>query len=428
MMTKKPLTNKEWVSKRKIIAAGIIGNILEYYDFALIGFLAVIMGNLFFPSHDPFLSLLGAFGAFAAGMIMRPIGALIFGHIGDRIGRRFALMSSLIMMAFPTFLIGFLPTYNQVGMAAPILLLLLRMIQGLSVGGEYASSIVYLVEQSPQKHQNLYGSFVSVGAKIGMAIGSGFCGILLWYIGDEAMAEWGWRIPFWSSIIIASAGLYLRRNLTDDYIPNEDRTIPSVAILKYHRKEFLQFLTIASSIWIFYYTVFIYLPIWLEWNAGLSKVQAGQINTISIAAAIILIPGMAIIADKIGALHLMKITSILVVGMVFPLFYGMSVGGYWGALVGTIGLVLLLCSFQAPIFASTVNALSHHGYRASFTALILGSAAGIVGGVTPALMTTLTEISGDPFAPAFVIIITSAIGSVAVRSVHLNLIKNDFLR
>ena len=132
-------------SKKKIIAAGIIGNVIEYYDFALIGFLAVMMGNLFFPSTDPFLSLLGSFGAFAAGMIMRPVGALVFGHIGDRVGRRFALMSSLVLMALPTFLIGFLPTYAQIGMMAPILLVALRMIQGLSVGGEYASSIVYLV-------------------------------------------------------------------------------------------------------------------------------------------------------------------------------------------------------------------------------------------------------------------------------------------
>lgn len=404
-------------SKKKIIAAGIIGNVIEYYDFALIGFLAVMMGNLFFPSHDPFLSLLGSFGAFAAGMIMRPVGALIFGHIGDRIGRRFALLGSLMMMALPTFLIGFLPTYAQIGIIAPILLVALRMIQGLSVGGEYASSIVYLVEQSSPNTQNLYGSFVSVGAKIGMALGSGLCGALLWYLGEDAMGEWGWRIPFMASIIIAAAGLYLRRNLHDEYQPSEDKTVPIVAILRHHRREFWQFLTIASAIWIFYYTIFVYLPIWLEKSAHLSKYEAGQINTLSIIVGVIFIPLMAMVADKIGSFRVMRGAALGLALTIYPLMVGMSIGGYWAALAGTVILVIFLCAFQAPIFASTVMALKYHGYRASFTAVILGSAAGIVGGVTPILMTSIEKLSGDPYAPASLIAATSLIGWIALRRV-----------
>lgn len=402
-------------SKKKIIAAGIIGNVIEYYDFALIGFLAVMMGNLFFPSSDPFLSLLGSFGAFAAGMVMRPVGALVFGHIGDRIGRRFALMSSLLMMALPTFLIGFLPTYAQIGIMAPILLVLLRMIQGLSVGGEYASSIVYLVEQSSPNRQNLYGSFVSVGAKIGMALGSGLCGALLWYVGEEAMGEWGWRIPFWASIVIAAAGLYLRRNLADNYVPSEDKTVPIMAILRHHRREFWQFLTVASSIWIFYYTVFVYLPIWLEKSAHLSKAQAGQINTFSIIIGVVFIPLMAMVADKIGSFRVMRMAALGLALGIYPLMVAMSIGGYWMALAGAIVLVIFLCAFQAPIFASTVTALEYHGYRASFTAVILGSAAGIVGGVTPALMTSLEKLCGDPYAPASLIAATSLLGWIVLR-------------
>lgn len=396
--------------KHKIIAAGIIGNVIEYYDFALIGFLAVMMGQLFFPSGDPFLSLLGSFGAFAAGMVMRPVGALVFGHIGDRIGRRFALMSSLALMALPTFLIGFLPTYAQIGIAAPIMLVALRMIQGLSVGGEYASSIVYLVEQSSHGRQNLYGSFVSVGAKIGMALGSGFCGFLLWQLDEEAMMEWGWRIPFWVSILIAAAGLYLRRNLTDDYEPPHDKAVPIVAIVRHHRREFWQFLSVASAIWVFYYTVFVYLPIWLEKSAGLSKAQAGEINTLSIVIGVVFIPLMAMVADRFGSLRVMRHAALGLALGVYPLFYAMSVGGYWGAMAGAAALVVLLCAFQAPIFAATVKALPHHGYRASFTAVILGSAAGIVGGITPAVMTSISKFSTDPYAPSYLIAIASALG------------------
>ena len=390
-------------TKKRIIAAGIIGNVIEYYDFALIGFLAVMMGKLFFPSDDPFLSLLGSFGAFAAGMIMRPVGAAVFGHIGDRVGRRFALMASLMLMALPTFLIGFLPTYAQIGIMAPILLVGLRMIQGLSVGGEYASSIVYLVEQSSPNRQNLYGSFVSVGAKIGMGLGSALCGGLLWYLGEDAMGDWGWRIPFIFSIVIAAAGLYLRRNLTDNYQPHEDKTIPLVAIFRHHKKLFGKFLVVASVIWMVYYTLFIYLPIWLEKSAGLCKADAGSINTISILLGVIFIPTMAMVADKFGSIKVMKIAAFFTAISIFPLLYTMVHGGFYGALAATSLFVVLLCAYQAPIFSAVVHALDHHGHRASFTALILGSAAGIVGGITPALMTSVVELSGDPYSPAYLI-------------------------
>jgi MHS family proline/betaine transporter-like MFS transporter len=401
--------------KQKIIAAGIIGNIIEYYDFALIGFLAVMMGNLFFPSTSPFLSLLGSFGAFAAGMIMRPIGAAVFGHIGDRVGRRYALIASLVLMALPTFLIGFLPTYGQVGIIAPILLVALRMIQGLSVGGEYASSIVYLVEQSSIGRQNLYGAFVSVGAKIGMALGSALCGGLLWYLGEDAMGQWGWRVPFILSIFIAMTGVYLRRDLVDDYRPRKEETIPIVAIFRNYRTEFGRFLVVASVIWMFYYTLFIYLPVWLEHSAGLSKAQSGQINTFSIVMGVVFIPLMAMLADKIGSIRVMKMAALSTAVAIFPLLYGIMHGGFLGALAATSVMVVLLCAYQAPIFAATVQGIDHHGYRASFTALILGSAAGIVGGTTPALMTSLVELSSDPYAPAYLIGILSLIAWSVLR-------------
>lgn len=396
--------------EKRMIVAGIIGNIIEYYDFALIGFLAVIMGRLFFPSHDPFLSLLGSFGAFAAGMIMRPLGALVFGHLGDKIGRRFALMSSLALMALPTFFISILPTYSQIGIMAPLLLVILRMIQGLSVGGEYASSIVYLVEQSPPQHHNLYGAFVSVGAKIGMVLGSGVCGLLLWSLGEESMSTWGWRIPFALSIVIAMAGLYLRRSLVDDYQPPHDKRVPIVEIWHHHRKIFLRYLVIASSIWLFYYTLFVYLPVWLEGSAHLTKVQASRINTISIVMGAIFIPVMAMVADRWGGLKVMRYAGSFLALGAYPLFYVMSLGDETMAIYGAIIMAILLSAFQAPIFATTVYKLSYHGYRATFTAVILGSAAGIVGGMAPAVMSIAVEWSGNIFAPAYLVTMAAIVG------------------
>ncbi len=283
------------------------------------------------------------------------------------------------------------------------------MIQGLSVGGEYASSIVYLVEQSSPNRQNLYGSFVSVGAKIGMALGSALCGGLLWYLGDDAMGEWGWRIPFLLSILIAAIGLYLRQNLTDNYQVHEDKTIPLVEIFKHHKKLFGQFLVVASVIWMFYYTLFIYLPIWLEASAGLSKPEAGNINTLSIILGVIFIPLMAMVADRFGSIRVMRAAAFVSAVTIYPLMYAMIHGGYYGALGAVMAMVILLCAYQAPIFSAVVHALEYHGYRASFTALILGSAAGLVGGITPALMTSLVEFTGNAYAPSYLIMITSLI-------------------
>ena len=399
-------------AKWRIISAGIIGNVIEYYDFAIIGFMAVIMGQLFFPSSDPFLSLLGAFGAFAAGMIMRPIGAIFFGHIGDKISRKYALLVSLLMMTLPTFLIGLLPTYAQVGLIAPVLLVLLRMIQGFSVGGEYASSIVYLVESSPKENQNLYGSFVSLGAKLGMAIGAGFCGLLVAHYGDDVMLEWAWRVPFLVSIVLALFGLYLRRHLEDDYQAEKSKEIPIVEIVRHHRKPFWRYLILASAIWMFYYTLFIYLPIWLQTHAELSKNQASSLNTYSIFLGVLFIPVMAIVADRLGSLRVMRYAAISTAILIIPIFWLMLSKDIVGITIAITVMTVLLCAFQAPIFASTVNAISVTKYRASFTAVILGSAAGIVGGTTPALMTLLTNLTSEPLAPAIMIALFSLIALI----------------
>ncbi|MDD5405407.1 MAG: MFS transporter [Sulfurovaceae bacterium] len=407
------------LAKWRIIAAGIIGNVIEYYDFAIIGFLAVIIGQLFFPSHDPFLSLLGSFGAFAAGMVMRPIGAIFFGHLGDKIGRRYALIGSLVMMALPTFIIGFLPTYAQIGILAPIILIVLRMMQGFSVGGEYASSIVYLVEESPKGHTNLYGSFVSLGAKLGMAIGAGFCGILLGYLGENGMMEWGWRIPFWSSMVLALVGVYLRRHLTDEYIPDESTKIPLLEILRNHRREFWLFLALASAIWILYYTLFVYMPVWLQTYGGFDKATSSYINTYSIILGVVFIPIMAMVADRIGSIMLMRISAIVTAISIIPIFMLMTTQNIYVTLIAISVMSILLCAFQAPVFAATVNAISSHEYRASFTAVILGSAAGIVGGVTPALMTTITKITGQPLSPAFLIAVFAILGWWALRKIEI---------
>src|SRR5262249_15024053 len=154
------------------IIAGIAGNVMEWYDFGVYGYFATVIGSQFFPAKDPTSSLIAAFGVFAAGFLMRPLGSLVFGHLGDKLGRKLALTASVMVMAAPTFLIGFLPTYEQAGLTALALLVVLRLVQGLSVGGEYTTSGVFLVEQSEPQHRGFLGSFVPLGATFGVLLAS----------------------------------------------------------------------------------------------------------------------------------------------------------------------------------------------------------------------------------------------------------------
>ncbi|UCE64060.1 MAG: MFS transporter, partial [Nitrospirota bacterium] len=183
-------------SQGRIILAGLVGNVMEWYDFAVYGFFASVIGHQFFPSDNPTVSLIAAFGAFAAGFLVRPLGGLIFGRIGDLVGRSRALTLSVLTMAIPTVLIGLLPTHQAIGMAAPILLVTLRIIQGLSVGGEYTSSLVFLVENAPQDRRAFNAIWGVWGATAGILLGSGVGALLTNILTASQVGTWGWRLPF----------------------------------------------------------------------------------------------------------------------------------------------------------------------------------------------------------------------------------------
>jgi MHS family proline/betaine transporter-like MFS transporter len=201
---------------RKVIAAGMIGNVLEWYDFAIYGYFASTIGRQFFPHEDPVAQLISAFGVFALGYLMRPVGGALIGQIGDRFGRRVALTFSVAAMAISTFLIGLLPGYSTLGLLAPAALILLRMVQGLSVGGEYTSSMVFLVEHAPEGRRGLMGALAAcgtgVGTLLGSAMGAGFAASM----SEATLEAWGWRIPFLVGLLIGIAGYFLRRHVSDN--------------------------------------------------------------------------------------------------------------------------------------------------------------------------------------------------------------------
>ena len=200
---------------RRVILAGAIGNVLEWYDFAVYGYFAAAIGRAFFPREDPVAQVLAAFGIFAVGFLMRPVGGALLGHIGDKLGRRTALTISVAAMAIPTFLVGVLPGYAVLGVAAPFLLTVLRMIQGLSVGGEYTTSVVFMVEHAPPGRRGMIGAIACCGAIAGILLGSATGAILAQLMPTATLEAWGWRIPFLLGLLVGIAGYFLRRTLVD---------------------------------------------------------------------------------------------------------------------------------------------------------------------------------------------------------------------
>lgn len=193
--------------------AGFIGNVVEWYDFALYGYLAGVIAPVFFPTENPTAGLIATYGIFAAGFLMRPLGAAVFGWFGDRYGRARTMQISVAMMALPTLLLGLLPTYAQVGMVAPVLLVLIRLLQGLSVGGEFSSSATYLVETAPDGRRGLTGSWANIGSMSGSLLGVGAAALVTSLFDPETLANWAWRLPFLGGALLGMTAILMRRNL-----------------------------------------------------------------------------------------------------------------------------------------------------------------------------------------------------------------------
>src|SRR6266700_1272084 len=214
-MSTATLTTPTMAENRKAVIAGTIGNVLEWFDFGVYGYFATTISQLFFPGEDKTISLLKAFAVFGVGFVMRPIGSILFGIYGDRFGRRLALSAVIFLMAFSTLAIGLLPTYAQAGVLAPILLVIARLLQGLSAGGEWGGSTSYIVEYAPEGQRGFIGSWQQVSVGSGFLLGSLSAALISSMLSSEALLSWGWRIPFLLGILVGILGAYLRWRLAD---------------------------------------------------------------------------------------------------------------------------------------------------------------------------------------------------------------------
>lgn len=406
--------------RRRAIIAGVAGNVMEWYDFTVYGFFAAVIGRQFFPSDEPVTSLLAAFGVFAAGFLMRPFGSLIFGHIGDKHGRRVALIASVALMAVPTFLMGLLPTYGQVGVAASVALVVLRMVQGLSVGGECGTSIIFLVEQAGTGERGLVGSWASFGSCGGILLGSAVGALITGVLDHGAVDAWGWRLPFLFGIVVAACGLYVRRRLgTAEPIGARPRPqgSPVKEALLTEWRGILRLVGLNAGSAIGFYLCFVYVTAYIRQTDHVAASKALDINTIAIIALLVLIPPAGRLSDRIGRKPVLLGATIGLFVLAWPMFWLMHHPDLRLILLGQLSFAVLVAFFTGTMPSAMAELAPPH-LRCTVLSLGMNLGFGVLGGLTPLVAVYAIKRSHNDLSPAFVLMAAAAVSFLVILSLR----------
>ena len=359
---------------RRAALAGFMGSLLEWYDFYLFGTAAaLVFGPLFFPNSSPAAGTLAAFATFAIGFIARPIGAVLFGHVGDRIGRKYALLATALLMGAGTFLIGLLPTYGSIGVWAPILLVLLRLVQGLGIGGEWGGAALIALEHAPRGRRGLIGTFPQMGTPFGLLLSTGAFALSVSMLSNETFMAWGWRIPFLLSIVFMIPALYIRshveespvfRKAADAFVQGRKRqAIPVVDLFRHHRRNLLLATGARLADAATFNVINVFGIAYASRQLGVPRELMLSGFVIAAAVEVVLLPLIGALSDRIGRkpVYLAGVAfSGLFIFAYFPLLQQGSATAVWWAItlalaVGTSLMYSIQSSFFSELFSTSVR-------------------------------------------------------------------------
>ncbi|MDX2166270.1 MAG: MFS transporter [Deltaproteobacteria bacterium] len=400
------------------LLAGMSGNLMEWYDFALYGVLAATLGELFFPAGNRQLALLSVFGVFAAGYVMRLIGGAAFGHVGDRLGRRRALLLSAATMAVATTAVGCLPTYASAGVAAPLLFTLLRLLQGVSVGGEFTTSITYLIEHAPPGRRALQGSFAGLTGGAGILLGSAMGNAVFAIYDVDQVLAWAWRLPFLLSVPLGLSLAVLRASLPED-APAAARDAapgsPVWSVLREQPGELLRGVLLGWGPATSFYTLAVFLGSFLTAEQVLPQQTALGLQTASIALMVGLTPVAGFLADRLGRRTMVLASMLGCVLLAVPLLAVLRNADPTDDLFAELLFAGLIAAGMSPFQVWLAERFPQR-LRASGLGLAYNGSAGLLGGSTPLVSTGLATLTGSPIAPAGYVVLACAVSLlVALR-------------
>lgn len=391
---------------RRVTFAGFAGTVVEWFDFAVYGFMAPIIAQTFFQSGDTVVALLQTFAVFAVAFALRPLGGAFFGVLGDRIGRKRVLIITVLLMSASTAAIGLLPTYEQIGIWAAILLTLARCLQGLSAGGEYAGAVTYVIEHAPSHERARWGSAMPTATFTAFAVAAALSFLLSAGLGEGAMNDWGWRVPFLVAAPLGLIAFWIRRRLQESPLFQEVQDSPEqvvhAPILTTLREQARPMLILAGYISLTalsFYIFSTYMTTFLREVVGLDATPVLLSNVIALTCAAVLAPFIGVICDRVGRRRTMFASAILLVLTAVPGYVIASAETFIGALggqlmimVGTVTANVVTAVLLTEVFPTRVR------YTAS--AITYNVSYAIFGGTAPFVATWLIDITGEPIAPA----------------------------
>lgn len=407
-------------TRRRAIISSAVGNFVELYDFLIYGLFAAQIAANFFPSGNETANLLKTFAIYGVGFFMRPVGAIIIGAYGDRHGRKNALVVTVGLMAAATALTGLIPSYASIGIAAPILLLLCRLVQGFSTGGEWGGAATFLVEFAPPGKRGLIGSVQQFSVGLALIAGTLTAALLNGWLSKEAMIDWGWRVPFLIGFVLAPVGLYLRARVAES--PAYSRTVarqevaksPVLESLSTHRIPVLAAFGLSAIGTVGNYTYNIYLPTMATQKLGIAAGTAYTSATMAAVVLTVLTPVMGWLSDKTGRKPILLVSAVAYGLLSYPAFAYLTTApdGTKLMIVQAISAALLamyagpLCAILAELFPTKVR----------FTALSIGYGMSVTlfGGFAPFIAGYLIENTGNPVAPAFFLVFAAIVSTITL--------------
>ncbi|MEU6577382.1 MFS transporter [Streptomyces sp. NPDC046805] len=406
---------------KRAVRAAALGNAMEWFDFGVYSYIAVTLGKVFFPSGNPTVQLLSTFGAFAAAFLVRPLGGMVFGPLGDRVGRQKILALTMILMAAGTFAIGLIPPYATIGVGAPLLLLVARMVQGFSTGGEYAGASTFIAEYAPDKKRGFLGSWLEFGTLVGYIGGAGIVAVLTALLSTSDLLSWGWRIPFLVAGPIGIVGLYLRMKLEETpafarELEKAETNRPKVPLREMVVGQWKTLILCMALVLVYNVTDYMllsYMPTYLTSELKYDETHSLIVSLLVMAGMMVVQPFAGRLTDRVGVKPVIAAGCAGFLALSIPALLLIREGSMLGVGLGMGGLGLLLVCFTSAM-PSALPALFPTRVRYGSLSIGFNVSVSLFGGTTPLVTTALISTTGNMMMPAYYMMGAAVIGGIAV--------------